>query len=57
MGVVIAMVRNPGTWGAGPVKTSEKNEDLFDDGIQFDGAMRQSAMVSDRCAQSTGTCD
>src|SRR5437763_1262858 len=53
VGVMISVVRNPCTGSTRSVKHGKENKQLFDDRIQLDSAMRQRAMVTDRCSKGT----
>jgi hypothetical protein len=50
--MVIAVICNPGAGSTGSVEDREENENLFNDGIQPYGAMRERAMVADGRSQS-----
>jgi len=50
--MMITMVRDPGAGRAGAVETREKNEDLFNYGIELNSAMSQCAVIPDSCPES-----
>src|SRR5262245_36250935 len=57
VGVVVAMIGDPGTRSTGPIEDCKQNEDLFDGGIELECSMRKSAMICDCRAQTSACCE
>jgi hypothetical protein len=55
IGVMISVVRNPGTGSTRSVENGKENKQLFDNRIQLNSTMRERSMVTDRCSKRTQT--
>src|SRR5215467_1562134 len=50
--MMIPVVRDPGAWSSRTVETCKENENLLNDRVQLDCAMRQPPVISNGCSEA-----